>query len=109
MGAPNLFTYWQPPYWLPPRPPAEDAAEVVGLGDRLLHVHVYEWASSQDRRPLADGADRWRAVLKALRTITAPGRRRTPCVAMLEFVAGDDPRNLLRDAATLCSLVDERP
>jgi 3-dehydroshikimate dehydratase len=104
VAAPNLFTYWQPPYWLPPRAPAADAAEVVELGARLSHVHVYEWASAEDRRPLAEGTERWRAVLHALRADDA-SERPSPRVAMLEFVTDDDPWNLLRDAQTLHALL----
>ena len=80
-----------------PRRPAADAAEVASLGARLSHLHVYEWAGAEDRRPLADGGDRWRAVLDAA---SALGGDR---VAFLEFVAGDDPDALRRDAATLRS------
>lgn len=93
VDAPNLSTYWQPPYWVPPREPAADAADVARLGSHLSHVHVYEWAGAEDRRPLAEGELRWRAVLTALTD--------TPRVAFLEFVADDDPRALLADAATL--------
>ncbi len=106
VGAPNLFTYWQPPYWLPARAPAEDAAEVVALGARLAHVHVYEWAGPEDRRPLAEGTDRWRAVFGVLRESPATDGP-APRVALLEFVAGDDPWSLLRDARTLHDLLGE--
>jgi sugar phosphate isomerase/epimerase len=93
VDAPNLCTYWQPPYWLPSREPAADAAEVASLGRHLSHLHVYEWAGAEDRRPLAEGDARWRAVLAAL-----PAE---PRVAFLEFVRDDDPRALLADARTL--------
>jgi 3-dehydroshikimate dehydratase len=93
VDAPNLSTYWQPPYWLPARAPADDAAEVASLGDHLSHLHVYEWAGAEDRRQLLEGDTRWRAVLAALSD--------SPRVAFLEFVAGDDPRALLADARTL--------
>ena len=93
VDAANLDTYWQPPYWLPARAPAEDAAEVASLGDHLSHLHVYEWAGAEARRPLLEGDARWCAVLAAL-----PDE---PRVAFLEFVAGDDPRTLLADARTL--------
>jgi sugar phosphate isomerase/epimerase len=99
VAAANLATYWQPPYWLPARPPEDDAAEVTGLAPRLSHLHVYEWVDATDRRPLADGAARWRAVLGALDA--APRSR----VAFLEFVAADDPRQLEADAATLHELL----
>lgn len=100
VGAPNLSTYWQPPYWLPVRSAEEDAAEVAALAPFLSHVHVYEWADHDDRRPLAEGRARWRAVLAAL----PPGER----VTFLEFVAGDDPAALLEDARTLHGLLAER-
>jgi len=97
VSAPKLASYWQPPYWRAPTAPEHDAAEVTALGDRLDHLHVYEWAGPEDRRPLADGAARWAAVLAAA---DALGGDR---VAFLEFVAGDDPDALRRDAATLRS------
>jgi sugar phosphate isomerase/epimerase len=93
VDATNVFAYWQPPYWLPARAPSADAADVASLGHRLSHLHVYEWASAEDRRPLAEGEARWRAVLAAV-----DDRPRT---AFLEFVAGDDPGALLADARTL--------
>jgi sugar phosphate isomerase/epimerase len=93
VDAPNVFSYWQPPYWRPAREPAADAADVTSLGDHLSHLHVYEWAGAEDRRPLAEGDARWRAVLAALDD--------RPRVAVLVFVAVDDPRALLADARTL--------
>jgi sugar phosphate isomerase/epimerase len=95
VAAPNLASYWQPPYWRAPTSPDADADEVVALGARLSHLHVYEWAGPEDRRPLSDGAARWRAVLDAA---DALGGDR---IAFLEFVAGDDPDALRGDAATL--------
>jgi sugar phosphate isomerase/epimerase len=97
VDARNVASYWQPPYWRAPTTPLEDAAEVRALGPRLSHLHVYEWAGPEDRRALADGADRWTAVLGA--ALELDGDR----IAFLEFVAGDDPDALRRDAATLRS------
>ncbi len=93
VDAPNVATYWQPPYWLPARAPGDDASDVSTLGAQLSHLHVYEWAGAEERRPLAEGDTRWRAVLAALPD--------GPRVAFLEFVRDDDPRTLLADAATL--------
>jgi hypothetical protein len=67
---------------------------------------VYEWGYEEDRRPLAEGASRWRAVFDALRTGAAPDQP-TPRAAFLEFVAEDDPVALLRDARTLHQLLDD--
>ena len=93
VGAPNLTSYWQPPYWRGPTTAAADTAEVAALGPRLSHLHVYEWAGPEARLPLDAGSARWRAVLDA-----AAGAER---VAFLEFVVGDDPDALRRDARTL--------
>jgi 3-dehydroshikimate dehydratase len=106
VGAPNLATYWQPPYWLPHRTAEADAAEITEIGSRLSHVHVYEWASAEDRRPLAEGTERWRAVLAAVSALDARDRD-APRVAFLEFVAGDDPARLLADARTLRDLLGD--
>ncbi|MBK5288667.1 MAG: TIM barrel protein [Acidimicrobiia bacterium] len=105
VGAPNLFTYWQPPYWRAPTSGEADAAEIAALGSQLSHLHVYEWAGPEDRRLLAEGTDRWRAVLRAVRASTDgwPAAR----YAFLEFVAGDDPGALRRDAATLGRMLAE--
>lgn len=99
VAAPNLFTYWQPPYWRDSLGPSTDAAEVVELGSRLSHLHVYEWASADDRRPLAQGADRLDAVLSA--AAMSIGAWTADRYAFLEFVRDDDPAALRHDAAVL--------
>ncbi len=108
VGATNLSTYWQPPYWLPARPVVDDVTEVVALAPRLAHVHVYEWLGAEERRPLREGSQRWRAVLGALRSGAGPRTSPTSRTAFLEFVAADDPAALLRDARTLLDLLAEQ-
>ena len=98
VAAPNLFTYWQPPYWRDPQSPAADAAEVTDLLDRLSHLHVYEWAGPEQRRPLAEGAVRWRPVLTAA---TGDGDWPGDRIAFVEFVPDADPDALRRDAGVL--------
>jgi sugar phosphate isomerase/epimerase len=88
---PNLFSYWQPAYGLTDAGVAR--AELAALGARLRHMHVFAWTVTKQRLPLADHAHMWRAALAA----AAPG----PRLALLEFVADDDPAALARDAATL--------
>lgn len=99
VGAPNLFSYWQPPYWRAPTSPAADAAEIVALAARLSHLHVYEWSGPEQRQALAVGEARWRTVLERSGAIagTWTGDR----YAFLEFVADDAQDNLVRDAAAL--------
>ena len=105
VGVPNLFTYWQPPYWRGPVAAHTDAAEVTDLGRRLSHLHVYEWAGAEDRQPLADGDARWGAVLRAACAVdgTWSGDR----YAFLEFVPGDDVDAVRRDAAVLLRWLDQ--
>lgn len=105
IDAPNLFTYWQPPYWRAPTSPVADGAEVTELGPRLSHLHVYEWAGLEDRRPLVEGAARWRSVLQAAGSIN--GGWASDRFAFCEFVAGDDVDALSQDAAILVGLIAE--
>ncbi len=97
VGAPNLRSLWQPPYWRAPTTPGSDAAEVRALGAGLGHLHVYEWAADGTRLPLAAGRERWAAVLASV-----PAGDRT---AFLEFVADDDPDRVRADAAELRRLL----
>lgn len=99
VGAPNLFSYWQPPYWDPAATPDADLDAIGALGPRLSHLHVYEWRGMQDRRPLAEGAARWARVLDRVAALPS---RVEPRLALVEFVPDDDPAALRRDAATLC-------
>ncbi len=95
---PNLFTYWQPLTGMSD----ETCLEALDqLAPKLSHLHVFHWNTPQDRRPLAEGAERWRKFLAAARR--APGDRG----AMLEFVRDEAPKNFLRDAATLKALLAE--
>ncbi len=91
----NFWTGWQP------HPGGTVAANLAGLQailPRLTTVHCYHWVN-HDRRPLAEGVDSWRQYFAA---VQSSGR---PHSALLEFVAGDDPVNFLRDAATLRQLL----
>ncbi len=93
---PNFYTYWQPLIEMDDVTCAEGLA---AISPRLAHVHVYQWATVPDRRPLAEGAARWMNFLRL--AAEAPGDR----YAMLEFVENDAPKNFLRDAATLKDLL----
>ena len=69
----------------------------------LVGVHMFHWGSGgfRDRLSLAAGAAdvaEWLAVLRS----AAPNDR---IPVMLEFVPGDDPEQLRRDAATLTELL----
>lgn len=96
----SVLSCWQPPQGMP-----EDEC-LRGLGivlPKLAHLHVFSWADDGTRLPLARREDRWRKYLRAATEgvsegRTPPGREH---YAMIEFVAGDEPRQLLEDASTL--------
>jgi 3-dehydroshikimate dehydratase len=99
-AAEGMHTLWQPPHDLEP------AAQLAGLRailPWLENLHAFTWRGpARDRLPLADGAKLWQP---ALQIAASSGRDHA---VLLEFVAGDDPRNLLRDAATLNGWLEHR-
>jgi len=97
VGATNVATAWQPPYWATRSPAADDGADLAVLAPWLAHVHVYEWAADLTRLPLAAGVDHWPAALRA----AAEGRADLDRFALIEFVPDDDPALLAAEAATL--------
>ncbi|MFE6666484.1 sugar phosphate isomerase/epimerase family protein [Streptomyces sp. NPDC057697] len=92
VGADNLRTYWQPPQNTPDE---EALAGLRALVDRVDAVHVFSWWPGNHRLPLADRAGLWAEVFALLNA------RRVPLDALLEFVPGDDPAVLPREADTL--------
>ena len=101
VNHPNIYTYWQPIYWI-----ADSDYRFEGLKklrDRVLNLHVFHWqfypmrggwGENLERRPLAEGSVEWRRFLSIA---PSPGEH----YALIEFVRGDDPLQLIRDAATL--------
>ena len=86
---PEQKFYWQPRWdWS-----EEERLEALGeIGDRLTYIHVFTWRIEDGREirlPLADGESMWTKVLSSL-----PADK----PALMEFVANDDPDNLIRDA-----------
>jgi 3-dehydroshikimate dehydratase len=94
----HLWTYWQP---RDGDAGAGDLAELATLAPRLSHVHVFWWRNWLERFALADGEPFWRAALTE--AAPRPGRDAWPHDrwAFIEFVAGDDPDQLVADARTL--------
>lgn len=95
VGDEALFTYWQPD---PRLGPAELLAELGAVLPRLSHLHVFRWRADATRSPLAAGTDLWPEALMLART---PGAWHGPRLALLEFVRGDDPDQLMADAVVL--------
>ncbi|MFF3175420.1 sugar phosphate isomerase/epimerase family protein [Streptomyces sp. NPDC057900] len=90
VGAENVRTYWQPPLDTPDEEALAGLAELAG---RVCAVHAFSWWPGNNRLPLADRSQLWGAALGLL-----AGRG---VEALLEFVPGDDPGVLAREAAVL--------
>lgn len=82
----NLFSYWQP---VPGRGRARWLAELDLLAPHVGDLHVFHWimtGAGQDRRPLGEGIEDWRALIAAW---TSAPRWPHPRTGFLEFVRAD--------------------
>jgi sugar phosphate isomerase/epimerase len=92
VGHPAFRTYWQPHRRMAPEDCRRDLEAAL---ERLIGLHVFQWdLETGARLALADGETAWKAYL-------ARAKEAADMFAMLEFVKGDDPEQMVRDAATL--------
>lgn len=96
VGHDNLSTYWQPHQGMPDDEAVRTLERVL---DRVSTVHVFSWWPMAERLPLSERGELWRRVIGLL---TEHGGRHD---LLLEFVTGDDPAALRRDARTLRDLI----
>ncbi|GAB3467218.1 TIM barrel protein [Kineococcus endophyticus] len=92
VGRPTLTTYWQPTV---DATDEEALAELAELADRVSTVHAFSWGPGTTRNPLRSREPLWTRVADAL-----AGHGRDHDV-LLEFVPGDDPEVLDREASAL--------
>ena len=101
INHPNLYTYWQPIYWLADTDYCLDGLEK--LAGRILNLHVFNWrfhagrgswGESVDRLSLEEGAVEWEKYL----SVPLPAGTH---YALMEFVRDDDPLQFAKDAVTL--------
>jgi 3-dehydroshikimate dehydratase len=91
-AVPSLRTYWQPPEGVPDE---EALSGLRRLLPRVAALHVFSWWPRAQRRPLEARAGLWRQALALAGDVDA----------LLEFVPGDDPAIVAREANTLRGLV----
>jgi hypothetical protein len=92
----GVRSLWQPQ---PERSVAENAGDLRALLPDLANLHVFAWDADRSRLALVAHRERWAAWLAV--AAEAPGDR----YASLEFVPGDDPTQVLVDAAVLRDLL----
>jgi sugar phosphate isomerase/epimerase len=97
--VPDCDTYWQPRVGVSPE---AALADLVALAPRLCHAHVFHWGADGARHALADGVDAWPRYLRVLSAL------KRPLHVQLEYVKGDQPEQLVADAATLCAWISGR-
>jgi hypothetical protein len=90
-AAPGARTYWQPPQGVPD---AEALSGLRAVRPWLAALHVFSWWPRDQRLALAERAGLWREALALAGDVDA----------LLEFVPGDDPAAVVRDARTLGEL-----
>lgn len=95
---PNLRSLWQPRNGATAE---RRLQELEILRPWLEHVHVFHWAPDGARLALEPGAEFWKPSLAKI------GEIRPDCPVLMEFVEGNEPEALLRDAATLRSWLQE--
>jgi sugar phosphate isomerase/epimerase len=92
-AAAGMRTLWQPPHDLSI---ADQIGSLRAALPWLANLHAFTWRGTpRERLALADGADLWRPAIDIVAGCAGDH------AVLLEFVAGDDPRNLARDAAAL--------
>ena len=96
VDEPNCRLYWQPEFAKPQELILSDL-ELVAPYVELCHV--FTWNPDHSRRPLLDGKALWREYLFHI-----PGWADKPL--LLEFVPGDDPALLAREAASLREITE---
>ena len=96
VGRANVLTYWQPHQDMPTREALDTLRAAL---PRTSTIHVFSWWPRSERLPLAERSDLWEAAFAIL---AATGKDRD---ALLEFVPGDDPALLQREADALRTLI----
>ncbi|WP_323764456.1 sugar phosphate isomerase/epimerase family protein [Marinovum sp.] len=100
-GDDNLFSYWQP---VPGRGRARWLEELRLLQPWLGDLHVFYWImteAGQDRRPLGEGVEDWRALIDAW---TPAPHWPHPRTGFLEFVRDDGAEQFRDDMQHLLAL-----
>ncbi|NMA95883.1 MAG: sugar phosphate isomerase/epimerase [Clostridiales bacterium] len=93
---PNIKSYWQPPVGLDIPSRIEGLTSVLPY---LAHIHTFQW-DIRERLELSEGIDEWRGYFDIVK------KADKNCYALIEFVKGDEPAQLIEDAKALRQALD---
>lgn len=96
IDEPNCRLYWQPEF---AKPQALILSDLELVAPYVDLCHVFTWNPDHSRRSLLDGKALWHEYLSHI-----PGWADKPL--LLEFVPGDDPALLAREAASLREIAE---
>ena len=88
VASPAFSMYWQPFQW---QGVSENLANAARVAPYAHHIHVFHWRGDE-RLPLAEATDEWRAYLAAFTT---------PRTLLLEFMPRDGIEELAAEADSL--------
>ena len=94
VNSPNFRIYWQPFQYLEIEENLKFARSVKHFAE---HIHVFNWKQNE-RFPLAEAVDVWRAYLKEFSA---------PRTLLLEFMPDDRIESLSSEASALKQIIGE--
>ena len=92
----TVLSYWQPHQGMDAPEALETLRQVL---PRTSTIHVFSWWPTNERLPLSQRTELWQ---EAFTILAAEGSNRD---ALLEFIPGDEPTLLRREADTLRQLI----
>jgi sugar phosphate isomerase/epimerase len=108
VNHPNLYTYWQPMYWV--SDPDYRFQGLEKLRNRIINLHAFHWnfypmrggwGENIERLSLEEGAAEWKRIL----SVPLPAGEH---YVLMEFVRNDSPEQFMKDAAVLKNWVSKR-
>lgn len=93
----NVYLYWQPGETLTTE---ERVESLAFLSPYVSNVHVFHWQDYMNRFELSEGRGSWDRYITAIEKSTNNAHH-----YLLEFVKNDDPKQLIKDAKVLKSLI----
>ncbi len=93
VNSPHFRMYWQPFQW---QTGEENVQNATRIAPYAAHIHVFNW-KGEDKLPLGDATEEWRAYLAAFST---------PRTLLLEFMPNGMVDELIAEVAALTRITE---